>query len=107
MAKSKTVTWGPKAGKAATWAFYPSAKVRKAFPSCDREYSGLDCQDEEVLSLAPLSTEKRGKVLAVTVIEGRVELADFDTKWRELGATPEDATIWDIRRIVEDWSSED
>ena len=104
---AKSATWAPKAGEAANWAFYPSAKVRKDYPDCDRDYSGLDCQEGEVLSLSPQKTERRAKTLVVTIAEGRVELEDFDACWHELKTLPdEDCIVWDVYRIVEDWSSE-
>jgi hypothetical protein len=76
-------------------------------PRCDRDRTGLDCQQGEVLSLTPQKTERRGNTLVVNIAEGRVELADFDASWHELKTPPcEDCIVWDICRIVEEWSSE-
>jgi len=104
---AKSTIWAPNPGKAGVWTFFPSAKLRKDYPDCDRDRSGLDCQEGEVLSLAPQKTQRLGNALVVTVPEGRVELADFDTSWHELKRSPGDECIvWDIYRIVEDWSSD-
>ena len=104
---AKSVTWAPKPGKAGVWTFYPNAKVRKDYPACDRDHTGLDCQEGEVLSLVPRKTERLGKTLVVTTREGRIELGDFDACWHEVSESAgEDCVIWDIYRIVEEWSSD-
>ena len=104
---TKSVTWAPEAGKPGDWTFYPNAKLRKDYADSDRDRTGLDCQQGEVLSLIPQKTDRRGKTLIVTIGEGRVELGDFDASWHELKALPsEDSIVWDIDRIVEEWSSE-
>jgi hypothetical protein len=104
---AKSVTWAPEAGKPGNWTFYPNAKLRKDYADCDRDRTGLDCQQGEVLSLIPQKTDRRGKTLIVTIGEGRVELGDCDASRHELKALPsEDSIVWDIDRIVEDWSSE-
>lgn len=104
---AESVTWGPRVGKAGVWTFYPNARLRKDYANCDRDRSGLDCQQGEVLSLSPQKAERRATTLVVTIAEGRVELSDFDTCWLELKTPPaEDCIVWDIYRIVEEWSSE-
>jgi hypothetical protein len=99
--------WEPKGGGPGIWTFYPNAKLRNDYPDCDRDRTGLDCQRGEVLSLIPETTERRGSTLVVNIAQGRVELRDFDRCWEELRRPPdEDCVVWDIYRIVEEWSSE-
>ena len=108
MADKKTVIFVPKKGKAAEWAFHPSAQVRKNYPDAEVEFLGMDAQEGEILSLIPVSQETLKQMKVVTVDEGRVELLNFDHDWQEGKTGSSNAeNVWDIDQMISAWSSAD
>jgi hypothetical protein len=103
---AKNTTFVPKTDVAASWVFTPSAKIRKQYPNAELEELGMELQEGEVISLKVKSQKILDANLVIEIAEGRVDLVDFESNW-EKGEASDDAVVWDIGVILENWSSED
>ncbi len=66
----------------------------------------MELQGEEALSLLPIKTEKVKGTLVITTKGGRVVLKEFAENWLELNALP-DGVVWDVFRMIGEFSSND
>jgi len=99
---SDSMVFAPQLGVAAEWVFRPSDKLLKDYGDDAIISMGMDCQNGEVLSLVPISTDmKKGRLVVVTS-QGDVELIEFEDKWKR--GEIEDSIVWDIERIVNYWA---
>jgi hypothetical protein len=107
MMAAKVTAYTPKKGKAGVWAFVPNASTREQYPDATLEQLKMDLQDGESLSIAALKSDMRGTTLVVAVAEGRVELEKFTSDWQEVESSSDDDIVWDINRMLEEWSADE
>lgn len=104
---AKAMAYAPKKGKAGVWAFVPNASTKEQYPDATLEQLKMDLQDGESLSIAALKSDMRGTTLVVAVAEGRVELERFASDWQEVKFPSDDDIVWDINRMLEEWSADE
>ena len=100
--------FGPQSGKAASFTFIPSKSVRKEYPDAELSELGMDLQDGEVMFVekvdAPLLV---GDALVIETEFGKLSLLQFDDMWEEISDYEKgDDVVWDVFRMVEEWSSD-
>ena len=101
--------FGPKPGKAACFTFVPSKSVRKDYPDAELDELTMDLQDGEIMFVEKVDVPSVvGGSLVIETKFGKISLLEFDKMWTEISDYEEaDDIVWDVFRMVEEWSFDD